>query len=120
MSIKFENQFGVIEIDNQVIKRIVGNVVTQCCGVAGFASSDVKNGFVGQLRRDSVAKGINILTKNNRLVLSLYIVVEYGVRIPDIAIDIRKKVVDAIKLMTEIDIKELNIMVQGISLDKVK
>ncbi len=46
--------------------------------------------------------------------VDLYIIVEYGVRIPDIALTVQEKVKSAIENMTGLEVVEVNVHVQGV------
>ena len=51
------------------------------------------------------------------VIIALYIFVEYGVKIPKLALEIQNQVRDSIHTMTGLRVKEVNIYVQGISFD---
>ena len=46
--------------------------------------------------------------------VDLYIVVKYGVRIPDVALAVQENVKQAIETMTGLSVVEINIHVQGV------
>ena len=47
-------------------------------------------------------------------VATIYIIVEYGVRIPEIAFEIQTKVKKAVETMTGLKVREVNVNVQGV------
>jgi uncharacterized alkaline shock family protein YloU len=46
--------------------------------------------------------------------VDLFVIVEYGVRIPDVALRVQENVKKAIESMTGLDVVEVNIHVQGV------
>ena len=50
--------------------------------------------------------------------IALYIYVEYGVKIPKLAMELQKEVRQTVQMMTGLQVKEVDIFVQGISFEK--
>jgi uncharacterized alkaline shock family protein YloU len=48
----------------------------------------------------------------------LYIIVEYGYRIPEVAWTIQEKVKQAVEDMTGLRVVEVNIHIQGVNIDR--
>ena len=48
------------------------------------------------------------------------IIVNYGVRIPDVAFDIQNKVKQTVENMTGLKVNEVNVHVQGVNVEKTK
>ena len=46
--------------------------------------------------------------------MDLYIIVKFGVRIPDVALNVQEKVKNAIESMTGLSVVEVNVHVQGV------
>ncbi len=56
--------------------------------------------------------------REKEVLIDLYIIVEYGVRIPEMAWNIQEKVKKTVENMTGLTVTEVNIHVQGINLAK--
>jgi uncharacterized alkaline shock family protein YloU len=61
---------------------------------------------------------IKVEIKNNKPLINLYIIIKYGVRIPDIAWDIQSRVKESLMKKLNTDINEIDIHVQGIQFPK--
>ncbi len=48
--------------------------------------------------------------------IDVNIIVEYGIRIPDIAFEIQNRVKKAVESMTGLEVLEVNVHVQGVNL----
>ena len=50
----------------------------------------------------------------------MYVIVRYGVKIPDVAFSIQNAVKGSVETMTGLTVKSVNINVQGVTFDKEK
>ena len=85
MSAKLENQYGTINIENEVIARIAGLTAIDCYGIVGMAAKNVKDDIFQLLKVESLTKGIKISVQEDRIVIDMHIIVEYGTNITAIA-----------------------------------
>ena len=72
---------GNISIDNEAIAQYAGSVAMECFGVVGMAGINMRDGLVKLLKLDSMTRGINVMVRNNKLVINFHIIVAYGVSI---------------------------------------
>ena len=52
--------------------------------------------------------------------IDLYIVVDYGVRIPELSWEIQENVKNSVETMTGLDVQKVNIHIEGVSFEKEK
>ena len=116
MTLQTENENGVIVIQNEVLAKIAGMAATRCYGVVGMAARK-GNGLVGLLLGDSITKGVNISTENDRITIDLHIMVEYGVNISAICESIIKNVKYSIESMTGCKVGKINVSVESARVD---
>lgn len=108
-----------IKISDDVVSVIAGVAVSEVPGVAqmsgGFAGgiSEVLSG------KKNLAKGIKVETGEKETKIDVNIIVEYGVRIPDVAFEIQNKVKKAVENMTGLKVVEVNVHIQGVSTDNM-
>lgn len=107
-------EYGEVKIVDDVVATIAGLAATEVKGVAGMSG-----GFVGDiaeiLGKKSLSKGVKVDVKEKVANIDLYIIVEYGTKIPDVAWKIQENVKKTIETMTGIEINEVNIHVQGVN-----
>lgn len=72
------------------------------------------------LGRKSFSKGVKVEAGESQVVIDISIIVKYGVRIPDVAWKIQEKCKQAVESMTGLEVKKVNVNVQGVSFDNVK
>lgn len=108
-----------IEISNDVIAVIAGVAVSEVQGVASMAG-----GFAGGISevlsgKKNLSKGIKVETGEKETKIDVNIIVEYGVRIPDVAFEIQNKVKKAVESMTGLKVVEVNVHIQGVSTENM-
>ena len=104
-----------IKIADEVVAVIAGKAVSEVQGVyemsGGFA------GGIGEVLsgKKNLAKGIKVVVTEKDAKIDVNIIVEYGVRIPEIAFEIQTKVKKAVETMTGLKVSEVNVHVQGVN-----
>lgn len=109
-----------IKISNDVIAVIAGVAVSEVRGVASM-----QGGFAGGIGevlsgKKNLAKGIKVDSEDGKVKIDVNIIVEYGTRIPDIAFEIQNRVKKSIENMTGLKVTEVNVHVQGVSIESEK
>lgn len=104
---------GTIKIADEVVSIIAGIAATEVKGVAGM-SGGVTGGIVEMLGRKNLSKGVKVEVGEKETSVDLYVIVEYGERIPEVAWNIQENVKQAIENMTGLEVVEVNIHVQGV------
>lgn len=116
---KDSEEFGTVKISDDVVSIISGLAATEIKGVVGM-SGGIAGGIAELLGRKNQSKGVKVTIGENEVNIDLHVVMEYGVKIPDVAWEIQEKVKKAVETMTGLNVVEVNIHVQGVTMDKVK
>ncbi|NLX25795.1 MAG: Asp23/Gls24 family envelope stress response protein [Lentisphaerae bacterium] len=108
------SEYGTIRIENSVLAVIAHEAAKKVVGVAeiqgGFA--DGLAGIIGKKAKD---RGIRIGAEEEDFrSIDLAIVVEFGVCIPDVCLQLQAAVKRAVEDMTGQPISAVNVVVQGI------
>ncbi|MGQ9531269.1 MAG: Asp23/Gls24 family envelope stress response protein [Desulfotomaculales bacterium] len=111
---EIRNGYGTVKIADEVVKVIAGLAATEVPGVADM-SGGLVGGIAERLGRKNLAKGVKVEVGEKEAAVDLYIVVDYGVRIPDVAAEIQRKVKQAVEGMTGLKVVEVNVHVQGVN-----
>jgi uncharacterized alkaline shock family protein YloU len=104
---------GTIRIADEVVGIVAGLAATEIPGVAGM-SAGLVGGIAEMLGKKNLSKGVKVEVGEKEAAIDLYIIVEYGVRIPDVALKVQENVKQAIESMTGLDVVEVNIHIQGV------
>ena len=111
--VKKDSSLGAIRIADEVVSIIAGLAATEVDGIAGM-SGGIAGGIAEMLGRKNFAKGVKVEVGEKEAAVDLYIIVKYGVRIPDIALAVPENVKQAIETMTGLSVVEVNVHVQGV------
>lgn len=109
--------YGEVKIVDDVVATIAGLAATEVNGVAGMSGGFV-GGIAEILGKKSLSKGVKVEIKEKVALIDLYIIVEYGTKIPDVAWEIQENVKKTVETMTGIEVNEVNIHVQGVNFPK--
>lgn len=104
------SELGKVEIAPDVIEVIAGLAASEIEGVA-FMSGGIVGGIVEKLGRKNLSKGVKVELGENQTVVDVSIVVDYGVRIPEVALAVQENVKTTIQNMTGLDVIEVNVHV---------
>lgn len=110
----YNNEKGSIKIADDVVGVIAGLAATEVEGVAGM-SGGIVGGIAEILGRKNLSKGVKVEVGEKEAAVDLYMIVNYGVRIPDVAWNVQENVKKAIENMTGLSVVEVNIHIQGVS-----
>ena len=105
---------GNISIDNEAIAQYAGSVAMECFGVVGMAGINMRDGLVKLLKLDSMTRGINVMVRNNKLVINFHIIVAYGVSILAVSNNLISNVKYKVEEFTGMEIKDINVFVEGV------
>ena len=116
--IKIENSKGAIDISIDVFTNIVGDAATRCFGVKGMAGKSKESGLYQLLRRESMSKGVEVLTNDDDTIsIKLHIVVEHGVNITTLGNSIMNEVSYKVTEATGVKVKSVDIFVDAMNID---
>ena len=76
---------------------------------------------VEEMERIFREEGVEVETVQvgaREVAVDLYIVVEYGLRIPDVALQVQEKVKEAVETATGLTVLEINVHVQGVGFSR--
>lgn len=105
---------GSIKIADEVVGIIAGLAATEVDGVAGM-SGGVAGGIAELLGRKNLSKGVKVEVGEKEAIIDLSLIVNYGVRIPEVAWNVQENVKKAVENMTGLAVVEVNVHVQGVS-----
>jgi uncharacterized alkaline shock family protein YloU len=104
---------GSIRIANEVVSIIAGLAATEIKGVAGM-SGGIVDGFAELLKKKNFTKGVKVEVGEKQAAVDLFVIIEYGAKIPDTAYTIQDNVKRAIESMTGLEVVEVNVHIQGV------
>ena len=110
---------GNIKISIDVVSTIAGVATMSCEGVHGMAGTlagDIAERLGAKKKNPN--KGVKVDMNETNVSVDLYIIVKYGVRIPELAWEIQESVKNNIESMTGLNVDKVNIHIEGVSFDE--
>ena len=109
---------GNIKISIDVVSTIAGVATMSCEGVhsmAGTLAGDIAERLGAKKKNPN--KGVKVDMNETNASVDLYIIVKYGVRIPELAWEIQESVKNNIESMTGLNVDKVNIHIEGVNFD---
>lgn len=103
-----------IQIANDVIAAIAGLAATEVDGVVGMTGG-LAGGLSEMLGKRDPTKGVKLEVKDSLVGFDLYLVVQFGKKIPEVASRVQEQVKIQVENMTGLHVTHVNIHVQGVS-----
>jgi uncharacterized alkaline shock family protein YloU len=106
---------GKIEVLPNAIHSIAVQAISECYGVVGIAAPRLHFGQPVILGPQQQNQGVQMRIINDQIVLDVYVVLEYGLRISEIGHNIMSSVRFAVEKMLGVPVARVNVNVQGLS-----
>jgi uncharacterized alkaline shock family protein YloU len=114
-----KRQLGSVNISPDAIGMVAGIATLQCFGVVGMASRTIQDGISELLTgKDNLTKGIEVVIDDEQVLVDLYIIVEYGVQIKEVAHNVIETVRYTIQNQFGLQVAKVNVIVQGVRFEK--
>jgi len=110
-------KYGTVKIANDVVSIIAGLAATEVDGVAGM-SGGITRDITEMLGMKSLSKGVKVEVGEKEAAIDLFIIVEYGMKISEVARNVQENVKNKVETMTGLRVVEVNVNVQGVNIPK--
>lgn len=111
------SEVGEVKIAPEVVNVIASLAATEVKGVAGM-SGGFTDDIAEKFGMKSSNKGIKVQLGEEEVTIDLFLIIEYGFRIPEVAWEVQQNVKKAVETMTGLKVVEVNIHVQGINIQR--
>jgi uncharacterized alkaline shock family protein YloU len=108
-----QTNWGKVEISPKVVAAIAGNAVLSSYGVVGLGSKNIADGLVQALQREG-ARGVDVHVQGDKIVIDVYVIIEYGTRIFSVAHSIMNVVRYNVERSLGVPVERVNVHVQGL------
>ena len=106
-----------VNISDEVIAVIAGLAATEIKGIASM-SGNMGNSINEMLGKKDHTKGVKVEVGKEEAAVDLFVVLNYGLNIPDTCKAVQENVKKAIETMTGLRVVEVNVHVQGVKFEK--
>lgn len=108
---------GRIEVAPAAIAALVAEAVKECYGVVGMSSRGILGDLAGTLQRGS-QRGVEVQVQNGQIVVDLYVIIEYGTRITEVAAGVMRRVRFTVENTVGLPVAAVNVHVQGLRISE--
>lgn len=114
-SVKSQRPLGIIDVSSEAIAMVAGIATLECFGVVGMSSRSVQDGISELLYgKENLTKGIEVRIEGDQVILDLYVVVEYGTKINEVAHNVIENVRYAVEDKLGLSVSRVNVNVMGV------
>jgi uncharacterized alkaline shock family protein YloU len=114
-----QDSLGRIEIAPEVIEVIAYMAASEIPGVTDLSSGLVGD-IVDRIGRKSSGRGVKVTLTEKEATVDLYIIVEYGYPIPDVAHKVQENASNSIETMTGLMVSQVNVHIVDVQLKQEK
>ena len=105
-----ESELGRITIATDAIAQIVGHTAAECYGIVGMAGKGLKR----RLARDRLKQGIEVSSREGGIGIDLYVIVEYGLNLAEVAATVRSRVAYEVERLTGLPIAVVEVHIEDV------
>ncbi len=117
MGVQSNASLGRIEVSPHIIAVVAEEAALQCYGIVGLTSRRRQGIWTRLLPPTHDPGGVVVRVEDgDRVVLDLYVVIEYGTRIVEVARNVMSNVKFAVEQALGVPVEQVNVNVQGIRL----
>ncbi len=109
---------GAVRIADEVVSVIAGMAASEVEGIAGM-SGGIASGLTERLGIKHLQRGVKVEVGEKEAAIDLYVMVDYGARIPEVAQRVQERVKTAVESMTGLKVVEVNVHIQGVAFPDV-
>lgn len=111
------NDFGVIRIADEVVSTVAGLAAIEVEGVSSM-SGGWGTDLVEKLGKKNFGKGIKVEVADDETAIDIYLTVQFGYAIPEVAENVQKEVKTAVEGMTGLRVTAVNVHVVSVSMKR--
>lgn len=108
-----DEKIGRIAVSQAAIASLVAEAVKECYGVVGMSGRSRLDELAGSLQRSS-RRGVDIRQGDAGVIVDVYVIVAYGMRIREVAAGVMRRVYFTLSESAGIPVQAVNVHVQGL------
>ena len=113
------SELGNIRIADDVVKTIAAKAATDVEGVYKLAGGDVDE-VSKMLGKKRPTNGVKVEVGEVECSIEVYLVIKYGYKIPEVAEEVQKAVLEEVSNLTGLKVVEVNVYVQNVRMEETE
>ena len=107
-------EMGLLTVNRKVVKAVIQRVVSEVPGVIQLGGDSIWKRIMRWLGIKPRPRGIELELAEGEAAMTLTLVVRLGVRVPELAADVRRRVKRSLKEQLGIDVRTVNVYVTSV------
>jgi len=108
------NELGDITVTRELVETLAGLAALDCYGLVGMVPQNIQSGISNILGIDSIRKGVQVSSTENGLVIDVFVIVGYGIKITEVASNVMQQVTYVLEKNAELPVASVNVNVKGV------
>ena len=104
-------ELGRISVSSEAIAQLVAHTTSECYGIVGMAS---RGRLPRLLARNRLTKGIVVERRDDGISIDLHVVVEYGLKLTEVAATVRSRVAYEVERLTGLTVSVVEVHVEDV------
>jgi len=105
---------GKIIISENAISKLTALAAMECYGVVGLVPARMGDRFLSLLGKENLSRGVDVKISGKNVTINLYVILQGGVRVSEVANTIISQVSYKMKKLTSIKNIDVNVIVKGV------
>jgi len=114
------NELGDITVTRELVETLAGLAALDCYGLVGMVPQNLQSGITNILGIESIRKGVQVSSSERGLIIDVYVIVGYGLKITEVAYNVMQKVTWVLENNAELPVASVNVNVKGVKVLKDK
>ena len=108
------NDLGDITVTRELVETLAGLATLDCYGLVGMVPHNIQSGIINILGIESIRRGVEVSSSKEGLVIDVYVIVGYGIKISEVAFNVMQKVTYVLENNAELPVASVNVNVKGV------
>ena len=107
-----------VKVSEEIVSMLAARAALRVPGVSKLSGEFADKVTKKILGKENIARGIGISKEEEGLGIDIYLNVEFGTRIPDLAWEVQNSVKETVESVTGLHVQMVNIHVEGVNMPK--
>lgn len=114
---------GSINISRATIETLTRLILQDINGIIHLKRTSLRRRTAlltenGDKENNNVAQEVRVEIKPDTIIINLYLIIQYGIKIPDLTWEVQTKIKEKLKKVTNLEIEQIDVHIQGIRFSK--
>lgn len=107
-----------LKVSEEIVSMLAARAALRVPGVSRLNGEFADKVTKKILGKENIARGIGISKEEEGIGIDIYLNVEYGTKIPDLAWEVQNSVKETVESVTGLSVQMVNIHVEGVTMPK--